>query len=342
MALLSIVLPAYNEEENIANTAAVLARLLEEYKIDYELIFISDGSRDGTFSEISRAAGENSRIRGAEFSRNFGKEAAIFAGLQMAAGNAVIVMDCDLQHPPQVIPQMWQKWRNGAEVVEGIKLNRGKESLAHRFSAGLFYRVMSSLINMDMKSSSDFKLLDRKVVDVLLTLPERNTFFRALSFWVGFRTESVSYEVQERQYGKSKWSFFSLMKYAVTNATSFSTLPLQLVTVMGIVSILFSVILFIQTLVKYLSGTAVEGFTTVIFLILIIGGFLMLSLGIIGHYIARIYEEVKGRPKYIVSRRTAAGEGKGAEEAAIPDGVGGEEQQVSEEGSLYNRLGQQE
>ena len=311
MALLSIVLPAYNEEQNISNTVRVLSGLLEANGIEYELVFISDGSRDGTFSEIQKAAEENPRIRGAEFSRNFGKEAAIFAGLKLTGGNAVIVMDCDLQHPPEVIPKMWQLWLEGAEVVEGIKQSRGKESVAHKLSAGLFYKIMSGLIRMDMNASSDFKLLDRKVVDVLLTLPERNTFFRALSFWVGFRTESVTYEVQERQFGESKWSFFSLMKYAVTNATSFSTLPLQLVTVMGLVSILFSVVLFIQTLVKFMSGTAVEGFTTVILLILIIGGFLMLSLGIIGHYIARIYEEVKGRPKYIIRRTTDVREGEG-------------------------------
>ena len=304
MSILSIVLPAYNEEQNIANTARVLSEVLEENHIEYELVFVSDGSRDGTFSEIGKAARENPRIRGAEFSRNFGKEAAIFAGLGLAEGNAVIVMDCDLQHPPQAIPQMWKLWLEGAEVVEGIKESRGKEKLSYKLSAGLFYQIMSKLIKMDMKASSDFKLLDRKVVDTLLSLPERNTFFRALSFWAGFRTESVFYEVQERQFGESKWSFFSLMKYAITNATSFSTLPLQLVTVMGIVSILFSVALFIQTLVRFFSGTAVEGFTTVILLILIIGGFLMLSLGIIGHYIARIYEEVKGRPKYIISRTT--------------------------------------
>ncbi len=302
--LLSVVLPAYNEEQNIPNTAKVLARMLEENAIDYELVFISDGSRDATFEQIRRAAEGNPRIKGAEFSRNFGKEAAIFAGLRLAAGDAVVVMDCDLQHPPQVIPQMWKLWQNGAEVVEGIKESRGKESLAHKLSAGLFYKIMSGLIKMDMNASSDFKLLDRKVVDVLLSLPERNTFFRALSFWAGFRREYVSYQVQERQFGESKWSSFSLMKYAVTNATSFSTLPLQLVTVMGVVSILFSIVLFVQTFVKYLSGTAVEGFTTVILLILVIGGFLMLSLGIIGHYIARIYEEVKGRPKYIISRMT--------------------------------------
>lgn len=304
MALLSIVLPSYNEEQNIANTARVLGKLLEKEQIDYELIFVSDGSKDATYAEILKVAATNPRIKGAEFSRNFGKEASIFAGLSLALGDAVIVMDCDLQHPPQVIPQMWKLWQEGYEVVEGIKLSRGKESLAHKLSAGLFYKIMSSLIKMDMNASSDYKLLDRKVVDVLLELPEKNTFFRALTFWAGFKTTTVEYEVQERAYGQSKWSLLSLMKYAITNATSFSTLPLQLVTLMGMISILFSIILAIQTMIKYLSGTAVEGFTTVILLVLIIGGFIMLSLGIIGHYIARIYEEVKGRPRYIISKVT--------------------------------------
>lgn len=304
MALLSIVLPAYNEEQNIANTAKVLAGLLTENGIDYELVFISDGSGDGTYQEILKAAEADPRVKGAEFSRNFGKEAGIFAGLELAAGDAVVVMDCDLQHPPEVIPQMWKLWQDGAEVVEGIKSSRGKESLPHRLSAGLFYKVMSGLIKMDMNSSSDYKLLDRKVVNVLLALPERNTFFRALTFWAGFRTETIQYEVQERQYGESKWSFWSLMRYAVTNATSFSTLPLQMVTVVGVVFLLFSVVLGIQTFANFLMGTAVEGFTTVILLLLIVGGFLMLSLGVIGHYIARIYEEVKGRPKYIISKVT--------------------------------------
>ena len=304
MAILSIVLPAYNEEQNIANTAEVLKNCMESAGIDYELVFISDGSKDDTFREIQKAAAANPRIKGAEFSRNFGKEAGIFAGLELTTGDAVIVMDCDLQHPPQVIPEMWEKWQQGAEIVEGIKKSRGEESLGYKLSAGLFYKIMSKLIKMDMNASSDFKLLDRKVVKVLLELPERNTFFRALTFWAGFQTETVEYEVQERQFGESKWSFWSLMRYAIINATSFSTLPLQMVTVMGVVSILFSIILAVQTLVKYLFGNAVEGFTTVILLILIIGGFIMLSMGIIGHYISRIYEEVKGRPKYIISKIT--------------------------------------
>lgn len=304
MALLSIVLPSYNEESNIENTERVLSALMEKEGIPYELVFISDGSTDATYAEIVKASARNPHVKGAEFSRNFGKEASIFAGLQLALGDAVVVMDCDLQHPPETIIKMFKLWKEGYEVVEGIKSSRGRESLAHKLSAGLFYKIMSKLIKMDMNASSDFKLLDRKVVNVLLELKERNTFFRALTFWAGFRTTSVEYEVQERKFGKSKWSLISLMKYAVTNATSFSTLPLQLVTVMGVCSILFSIILGIQTLVKYISGTAVEGFTTVILLILIIGGFIMLSLGILGHYLARIYEEVKGRPKFIISKVT--------------------------------------
>jgi len=309
MAMLSVVLPAYNEEQNIANTAQVISALLQEHEIPYELIFVSDGSKDGTYAEIEKVAAANPCVKGAQFSRNFGKEAAIFAGLELACGDAVVVMDCDLQHPPEMLPKMWEMWKAGAEVVEGIKSRRGRESIFYRMSAGLFYKIMSKLIKMDMNASSDFKLLDRKVVNVLLELPERNTFFRALTFWAGFRTEKLEYEVQERQFGQSKWSFFSLMRYAIANATSFSTLPLQLVTVMGVCSILFSVVLAVQTLIKYLMGTAVEGFTTVILLILIVGGFIMLSLGIIGHYIARIYEEIKGRPKYIISKVTGRVEG---------------------------------
>lgn len=302
--MLSIILPSYNEEGNIANSAEMLSALMEREQIDYELIFVNDGSRDGTYNEIEKAAAKNPNVKGANFSRNFGKEAAIFAGLSLALGDACIVMDCDLQHPPETIPEMYRLWMEGYEVVEGIKSSRGKESLGHKMSAGLFYKIMSGLMKMDMNASSDFKLLDRKVVEILLGLTEKNTFFRALTFWAGFKTVEVEYEVQERQFGESKWSVWSLMKYAISNATSFSTFPLQLITIMGIISITFSVILGVQTVVKYIMGTSVEGFTTVILLILIIGGFVMLSLGIVGHYIARIYEEVKGRPRYIISHVT--------------------------------------
>lgn len=310
MALLSIVIPSYNEEANIANTAKCLSEILKEAEIPYELIFMSDGSRDNTFAEIEKVAASDEHIKGYEFSRNFGKEAAIFAGLKCATGNCVVVIDCDLQHPPEVIPEMFRLWKEGYDVVEGIKSSRGDESFLHKAFANTFYGIMSKLMKINMNDTSDYKLLDRRVVDVLLDLKESNTFFRALSFWAGFKSTSVSYEVQERTAGESKWSFMSLLKYAVMNTTSFTTAPLQVVTFLGLLSIFVSVIFGVQTLVRYFMGNAVEGFTTVILLVLIIGGFIMLSLGIVGHYLARIYDEVKGRPRYIIARETRKAEPK--------------------------------
>ncbi|MBR5762440.1 MAG: glycosyltransferase family 2 protein [Lachnospiraceae bacterium] len=302
--LISLVIPSYNEEENIENTVKTLKSILDGEDFDCEFIFVNDGSADKTFEKIAAESEKDERVKGISFSRNFGKEAAIFAGLQAAVGDACVVLDCDLQHPPTLIKEMVAKWREGFEVVEGVKSSRGRESIFHKMSAGLFYRIMSRLIKIDMRATSDYKLLDRKVVNVLLSLTERNTFFRALTFWVGFKSTKLEYDVEERKFGTTKWSFISLMKYAINNATSFSTLPLQIVTFLGVISIIGSVILGIQTLVKFFMGTAEAGFPTVILLELLIGGFIMLSLGIIGHYIARIYEEVKGRPKYIVREHT--------------------------------------
>ena len=303
MALLSIVLPSYNEEQNIAHTALTLSELLTQEQIEYELIFVSDGSRDGTYQEILKAARQNPCVKGAEFSRNFGKEASIFAGLQLAAGDAVIVMDCDLQHPPAVIPEMYRLWQEGFEVVEGVKASRGQENPFHTFCAKGFYKIISRVTKVNMSDASDFKLLDRKAVDALLLLPERAPFFRALSSWVGFRTASVPFEVQERAIGSSKWSMWSLVKYAIRNITSFSGAPMQVVTFLGWLMLLASLALGVQSLYRYFSGTALEGFTTVILLQLIIGSVLMISLGIIGHYISRIYDEIKARPRYIISKR---------------------------------------
>ena len=305
MPQLSVVLPSYNEEQNIKNTYGVLTELFEREQISFELVFVSDGSSDGTYREICELAGSDERVVGAEFSRNFGKEAAIFAGLDMSRGDAVVVMDCDLQHPPETILLMLEKWKEGAEVVEGIKSKRGKESPLHTFSTSIFYSLMTAFIKMDMKATSDFKLLDRKVVNALLELPEKDTFFRALSFWVGFKTEKVYYEVRERQYGKSKWSTGSLIRYAVSNVTSFTTLPLKFVSIIGGVFVILAIGLGIQTLVRFIMGNAASGFTTVILLMLIIGGLILISLGIIGNYLARVYEEVKGRPRYIISKTTS-------------------------------------
>ncbi len=302
--MISVVLPAYNEADNIEPAVSEISKVLTGCGEEYELVFISDGSTDGTYEKVQTIAKSDTHVKGAEFSRNFGKEAAIFAGLSLASGDAVIVMDCDLQHPVSVLPEMIKKWKGGAEVVEGIKNSRGKESIFHKMSAGLFYGIMSRLIKIDMNASSDFKLLDRKAVDALLELPESNTFFRALTFWIGFKSDKVYYDVEERRNGKSKWSTRGLINYAIRNATSFSTMPLKLITTMGWIFIVFAIILGIQTLVRFFTGTSADGFTTVILLLLIVGGFMMLSLGIAGHYIARIYEEVKGRPRFIIRDTT--------------------------------------
>ena len=223
------------------------------------------------------------------------------AGLAQAKGDCVAVMDCDLQHPPETLVEMLHRWQEGYEVVEGVKRSRGKESALHRFAAGTFYRLMSSATKVDMSRASDFKLMDRKAVNAILSLPEKNAFFRALSSWVGFRTTSVEFDVQDREAGSSKWSSRSLAGYAVRNITSFSSAPLQLITVCGIVVLVMALVLGVQTLVRYFSGTAVAGFTTVILLILLIGSVLMLSLGLIGYYLAQIYNELKGRPRYLIS-----------------------------------------
>ena len=299
--MLSVILPSYNEEQMIAEAARTVTGILDEAGIEHELLFVDDGSRDGTWAEIQKAAQSDPRVVGVHFSRNFGKESAMFAGLEQARGDCCVVIDCDLQHPPEKIVEMYRLWEEGYEVVEGIKEDRGEESGFHKFASLSFYRLISKATGMDMSSSSDFKLLDRKVVDTLNSMPERNVFFRALSFWVGFRRTEVSYRVRERTAGESKWSTRSLIKYAINNIGSFSSAPLHLITILGVVMLVTAVVFGVVALVQKIMGTALGGFTTVILLLLFASSLIMISLGIIGYYVARIYEELKGRPRYIIS-----------------------------------------
>ena len=303
LKLLSIIIPSYNEQDNIERTFLAIQEVLQTNHIPFELIFVDDGSKDETYLRIQSVSEKYQESKGLSFSRNFGKEAAIFAGLEAATGDCCLIMDCDLQHPVTIIPEMIHLWKEGYEVIEGMKSSRGKESLLHKLCAKSFYKLISKATQIDMSHASDFKLLDRKAVDSLLILPERAPFFRALSSWIGFKTISIPFEVQERAIGTSKWSVWSLSKYAIRNITSFSGAPMQFVSIMGWVMFFASIILGIQSLYKYFNGTALEGFTTVILLQLIIGSLLMISLGIIGHYISRIYDEIKARPRYIISKR---------------------------------------
>ncbi len=302
--MLSVVIPAFNEEKMIPVAAERIGWVLSDAGIPCELIFVDDGSTDGSWEAVrslSAPEGSDIRIRGVRFSRNFGKEAAMFAGLRAAVGDAVAVLDCDLQHPPEKLPEMYALWEEGYEVIEGIKSDRGRESGGHRAFSRLFYRLISSGSGFDMSDSSDFKLLDRKVVDTLNSLPEKNAFFRALSFWSGYRRTSVTYAVAQRTIGRSKWNTRSLVRYAINNITSFSAAPLHIITWLGALTFLVSLVMGVIALVHKISGSAVEGFTTVILLIVLMGSLIMLSLGIIGIYISKIYDEVKGRPRYVVS-----------------------------------------
>ena len=228
--MLSVVLPAYNEEQMIKKTAQVVGDLLEKEQIPYELVFVNDGSKDHTWEKILELKEERAHIKGVCFSRNFGKEGAVFAGISQAEGDCIAVMDCDLQHPPETLIKMYRLWEDGYQVIEGVKASRGRESFIHKMFAKTFYSIISDATGIDMSRASDFKLMDRQAAEEFLKLPERNVFFRALSSWVGFKTTYVEFDVQEREAGESKWSFKSLVRYAVNNITSFSAAPMQIVT----------------------------------------------------------------------------------------------------------------
>lgn len=280
--------------------------IMKEFQ--FEVLFVDDGSKDRTLEVAKELAKKDECIKYVSFSRNFGKEAAIFAGLAQAGGDVVAVMDCDLQHPPQTLIEMYRLWQDGYEVIEGVKSDRGKEGFLHKECAGFFYDIMSKATKVNMKDASDFKMLDRKAVDSILSMPERNMFFRATSTWVGYKTTSVEFEVQEREAGVSKWSPWTLVKYAFTNIVAFTTFPLQFVTITGVVCFICSLVLMIYSLIQYFAGSAVEGYTTLLMVLLLVGSAMMISLGIIGYYIAKIYEEVKRRPRYIISKVIKNGE----------------------------------
>lgn len=300
--LLTVVLPAYNEQSSVPLAADTICPLLEGAGIRHEVLFVNDGSRDGTWQAIQTQAARRPQVRGVCFSRNFGKEAAVFAGLAQAKGDCVVVLDCDLQHPPEKIIEMYRLWQQGWQVVEGVKVTRGKESPLHTLAARTFYHFISRATQIDMSRASDFKLLDRRAVDVLVAMREKNAFFRALSSWIGFEATQVEFEVQPRAAGESKWSIRALTRYAVTNLAAFSSAPLQIVTFLGVLVFLCSLVLGCWSLWQKISGQALEGFTTVILLLLLIGSILMICLGIIGYYIAKIYEEIKDRPRFIISQ----------------------------------------
>lgn len=299
---ISIVIPVYNEGTHIRTSMAVVSDICKKASISYELVLIDDGSKDNSWEEMQNMAHEDSHITAVRLTRNFGKEAALCAGIHLASGAAVIVMDADLQHPPEYIPEMVRIWKEGAEVVEGVKESRGKENPFYHLCAKIFYGLINKATAIDFDNASDFKLLDRKVVEALKQMPERMTFFRGMSAWVGFERRTFKFRVANRVDGTTKWSLKRLITLAVTAVTSYTTAPLHCVTILGVLMFLGAIIMGIQTLYMKFSGHALGGFTTVILLLLFIGSMIMISLGIIGLYIMKIYHEIKGRPRYLTSR----------------------------------------
>ena len=301
--LLSVVLPAYNEESSIPRAAEVICGLLTQADIRHELIFVNDGSRDHTWEAIQKQADRYPQVRGIQFSRNFGKEAALFAGLAQARGDCAVVLDCDLQHPPEKIIDIYPYCRPGNRLIEGGKVARGKGNPLPTLPRGASNPPPTGAPGWAWTRTPAFNFRARRPADGLSAMREKNAFFRALSSWIGFSTAQVEFEVRRRLEGESKWSIRSLVRYAITNIASFSTAPLQIVTLLGVVVFLCSVLLGLHSLWQKFTGQALEGFTTIILLQLLIGSILMICLGIIGYYIAKIYEEIKDRPRYIVDSR---------------------------------------
>lgn len=301
----SIVIPARNEAGGISAAVAVIAEILEPLTAQWEIIVVDDGSDDSTFDVLRDLAGSDSRVRGIRLSRNFGKESALLAGLQYSRGDCVITMDADLQHPPTLIPEMLACWEQGAMIVNGVKRSRREDGPVTRWRAKIFNAILTRLGGIAVENSSDFKLLDRRVVEIVVErLPERQRFYRGLTEWIGYPAAVLEFDVDVRSQGEGQWSTWRLVELALTAVVSFTSAPLRIVTVLGVLTLLLGFFVGAETLISWLRGEAVSGFATIVMTLLIVGSSIMISLGVMGEYIAKIYEEVKRRPSFLIDTTT--------------------------------------
>jgi dolichol-phosphate mannosyltransferase len=303
---LCLIMPVFNEAAGLPLAVPRILRAAQQAAPQARiwLIAVDDGSDDDSAACLQRLAGEHPALRVLRFTRNFGKEAALQAGLQYGlahtAAGVFITLDADLQHPPELLADMLERWRGGALVVEAVKRDRGDESRPRRALARGFYRLFWRLSGIAIDGASDFKLLDRQVAGDLQRLPERVRFYRGMVPWLGYPSEQIAFDVPPRVAGRSAWSRWRLLRYAWRNITAFSSLPLQLVTVAGALGLTVGLLLAAKALYDKLAGQALSGFSTVILLQVIFGSLVLLSLGVIGSYLARIYEEIKRRPPYVL------------------------------------------
>jgi glycosyltransferase involved in cell wall biosynthesis len=298
---ITIVIPVYNERAALPLAIREICQVTAGLEESVEILVVDDGSTDGLredFPSIQASV----PLTLLTLSRNFGKESALYAGLAYAEGDAVITMDADLQHPPSLLPTFVAKWKEGAKIVNGVHMQRTHQGLLHRLSTALFYRIFHSLAGLKLEEQSDFKLLDKSVVRELRAMPERNRFYRGLTAWIGMNSTEVRFEAGERCAGVTKWSWLSLFRYAGRNLVAFSDLPLIAVALLGVAMLVFCAVLGAQTLYNYLSGRALDGFTTVILLQVILSSVIVLSLGVIAIYLGQILREVKRRPNAVVAQ----------------------------------------
>jgi glycosyltransferase involved in cell wall biosynthesis len=303
--VLSIVAPAYNEERNIAEFLAAIVPVLEATGETFEIVFVNDGSRDNTLGMLAAAASQDSRIKVVALARNFGKDIALTAGLQHATGQAIIPIDCDLQHPVELIPQFVAKWREGFDMVLGVRNKRDEEGFLRRSASRTYYKIMRWMTSVEIPpNAGDFRLIDRKIVDVINKMPERHRFMKGIFAWPGFKVASIEFQANQRANDtRSTWSFFKLWRFALDGLFSFSTAPLKMWTYVGVLCALASFVYLVITVIQKVAyGIDVPGYASLLILLLFFNGLSLISNGIQGEYIARIFEEVKGRPLYVVGQ----------------------------------------
>ena len=308
MKKVSVVIPMYNEQEVVKKCYEKINNTLKsiEDKYDYEIIFINDGSKDETLEILKDIAKNDKKVKIIAFSRNFGHQSAVTAGLKNVTGDAIVIIDADLQDPPELIPQMLELWEKGNDIIYGKRKTRKGESKFKLLTASMFYKTLNLLSDVEIpKDTGDFRLVDRKVVDVINSLPEHNKFLRGLFSWVGFKQKAYEYERQERYAGKTKYPLKKMLKLASDGIISFSSKPIKLVGALGILSIFISIIILIYALISYIFklNDLSAGWTSIMVAITFFAGVQLLSLWVISEYIGRIYDEAKGRPQYIVDKK---------------------------------------
>nr|WP_304504527.1 glycosyltransferase family 2 protein [Acidithiobacillus caldus] len=303
--LCSLVVPCHNESGNVRDLYTRILAVMESVTMSWELVCVNDGSTDDTLSQLVALHDQDPRVVVLDLSRNFGKEAALTAGLDHARGACAIPLDADLQDPPELIPELLARWQEGFDVVNAVRLSRDGESWLKKSSAHLFYRIINRMTHVEIPADTgDFRLLSRPVLDALQTLPERRRFMKGLFAWVGFRSTVVTYHRHPRQAGKTTWNYWKLWNFALEGITSFSQVPLQLAAYLGFLvsglAFLYALWLIISTLVY---GNPVKGYPSMMVTLLFLGGVQLMALGVIGEYLGRIYEESKHRPLYLIQRQ---------------------------------------